>query len=120
MSGKIRDIEEIENLPEDVQLVPFAEPNDLAEPNVCGEESIAELEIVGEIHSWNHLTCRSASGGQAAVVVINQASQISLAQTPIQFVPLRPRQQIVNGSVSVEINPGNLCTERRLTKKGRD
>ena len=47
MSGKIRDIEEIENLPEDVELVPFAEPNDLAEPNVCREEIVAEFEVGG-------------------------------------------------------------------------
>ncbi len=82
MSGKIRDIEEIENLPEDVQLVPFAEPNDLAEPNVCGEESIAELEIVGEIHSWNHLTRRSPTSRQAAIIVVYQVASDPLCQDP--------------------------------------
>jgi hypothetical protein len=35
VSGEIRDIEEIENLPEDVQFVPLAKSNDLPEPNVC-------------------------------------------------------------------------------------
>jgi len=90
VSGKIRDIEEIESLPEDVQLVPFTEPNDLAEPNVCGEESIAELEIVGEIHSWNHLTRRSPTSRQAAIIVVYQSPQIRFVKTPVQFIPLRP------------------------------
>ena len=114
MPGEIGDIQKVESLCEDVHLIPFVESNDLTQSNVGREYSIAKTEGRGEGDSWNHLTCRSASSRQTAVVVINEASQISLTQAPIQFVPLRPRQQIVNGSVSIEINPGDLCTERRL------
>ena len=120
MSGKIGDIEEIENFPEDVQFASFAEPNDLAEPNVCREETVAEIEVRGKSDSWNQLTCRSAFSRQAGVIVVNQSPKIRLAQTPIQFVPLRPWQQIVDCAVSVEVNPRNLCAEWGLAQKGGD
>lgn len=120
MSGKIGDIKEIENFPEDVQLISFTKPNDLAEPNVCREESVAETEVRRKSDSWNHLTCRSVLSCQAGVIVVNQSLKIRLVQTPIQFVPLRPWQQIVDCAVTVQIEPRNLCAEWGLAQKGGD